>query len=136
MLVNTPICVPAISRSGESSSAAANNIKVYAVGAGRTGYAPFPVEWRGQTVLRQAFVELDERTLESIAERTAGLYFHADNLAALAQVYEKIDALERSEIVEVRYMQYEEFYALFAGSGLALIIASTLIAQSILRRLP
>jgi Ca-activated chloride channel family protein len=116
--------------------AAANHIKVYAVGAGSTGYAPFPVEWRGQTVLRQAFVELDERTLEAVAERTAGLYFHADNLDALAQVYEKIDNLERSEIVEVRYMQYEEFYALFAGSGLLLIVASTLIAQSVLRRLP
>jgi len=116
--------------------AAANHIKVYAVGAGSTGYAPFPVEWRGQTVLRQAFVELDERTLEAVAERTAGLYFHADNLDALAQVYEKIDDLERSEIVEVRYMQYEEFYALFAGSGLLLIVASTLIAQSVLRRLP
>ena len=116
--------------------AAENNVKVYAVGAGRTGYAPFPVEWRGQTVLRKAYVELDERTLESIAERTGGQYFHAENLEALAQVYEEIDALERSEIVEVRYMQYEEFFAYFAWAGLLLIIASTLISQSILRRLP
>ena len=125
-----------ISPSQAADLAAAHNIKVYAVGAGRTGHAPFPVEWRGQTVLRQAFVELDERTLEAIAERTAGQYFHADNLEALGRVYEEIDSLERSEIVEVRYMQYEEFYAVFAGLGLALIIASTLIAQSVLRRLP
>jgi len=116
--------------------AAANNVKVYAIGAGRTGYAPFPVEWRGQTILRKAFVELDERTLEAIAERTGGQYFHADNLEALGRVYEEIDALERSEIVEIRYMQYEEFYAIFAGAALLLIIASTLIAQSVLRRLP
>ncbi len=116
--------------------AAANNIKVYAVGAGTTGYAPFPVEWRGQTVLRQAYVELDERTLEAIAERTGGEYFHADNKEALEQVYEKIDALERSEIVEIRYMQYEEYYASFALTGLVLIVLSTLLAQSVLRRLP
>ena len=64
--------------------AAANDIKTYAVGAGRTGYAPFPVEWRGQTILRKAYVELDERTLEDIAERTGGKYFHADNSDALA----------------------------------------------------
>ena len=94
------------------------------------------MEWRGQTVLRQAYVELDERTLEAIAERTGGEYFHADNKEALEQVYEKIDALERSEIVEVRYMQYEEYYASFALTGLALIVLSTLLAQSVLRRLP
>jgi Ca-activated chloride channel family protein len=116
--------------------AAANGIKTYAVGAGRTGYAPFPVEWRGQTILRKAYVELDERTLEDIAERTGGKYFHADNVDALSQVYEEIDALERSEIVEVRYMQYEEFYGAFAWAGLGLIVASSLIAQSVLRRLP
>jgi len=116
--------------------AAANNIKVYAVGAGRTGYAPFPVDWRGQTVLRQAFVELDERTLEAIANRTGGQYFHADNLEALGLAYAEIDDLERSEIVEVRYMQYEEFYAAFALAGLGMIIAAALTAQTVLRRLP
>ena len=116
--------------------AAANDIKTYAVGAGRTGYAPFPVAWRGQTILRQAYVELDERTLEDIAERTGGKYFHADDSDTLAQVYEEIDALERSEIVEVRYMQYEENYAAFALAGLGLMILSSLIAQSVLRRLP
>ena len=116
--------------------AAANNIKVYAVGAGRTGYAPFPVEWRGKTVLRKAYVELDERTLEDIAQRTAGQYFHAENIDGLAQVYEEIDELERSEIVEVRYMQYEEFFAYFAWTALVLIMLATLIGQSLLRRLP
>ena len=116
--------------------AAANDIKTYAVGAGRTGYAPFPVAWRGQTILRQAYVELDERTLEDIAERTGGKYFHADDSDTLAQVYEEIDALERSEIVEVRYMQYEEYYAAFALAGLGLMIVSSLMAQSVLRRLP
>ncbi len=116
--------------------AAANKIKVYAVGAGRTGYAPFPVEWRGQTILRKAYVELDERTLEDIAQRTAGQYFHAENLEGLARVYEEIDELERSEIVEVRYMQYEEFFAYFAWAALALVIFSTLLGQSLLRRLP
>ncbi|MDG2332617.1 MAG: VWA domain-containing protein [Myxococcota bacterium] len=116
--------------------AAANNIKVYAVGAGRTGYAPFPVEWRGKTVLRKAYVELDERTLEDIAQRTAGQYFHAENIDGLARVYEEIDELERSEIVEVRYMQYEEFFAYFAWAALALMILASLLGQSLLRRLP
>ncbi len=116
--------------------AAANNIQIYSIGAGRTGYAPFPVEWRGQKVLRQVFVELDERTLESMAERTGGRYFHAENADALDQIYKDIDALERSEIVEVRYMQYEEHYATFALSGLVLLLVSGLATRSLLRRLP
>ena len=116
--------------------AAATDIRVYAIGAGKTGQAPFPVQWRGRTVLRQAFVELDERELEEIARRTGGRYFHAENVEALAEVYAEIDALERTEIVEIRYMQYEEHYAAFAGAGLVLMLASTLFAKSVLRRLP
>ena len=52
--------------------AAAHDIKVYSVGAGRTGYAAYPVQQRGRTVLQKAYVELDERTLQQIAERTGG----------------------------------------------------------------
>jgi Ca-activated chloride channel family protein len=131
-----------VSNAGEISPAqaadlaAALGVKVYAVGAGRTGYAPFPTQWRGQTVLRQAFVELDERALQEIAERTGGRYFHAEDAAALAEVYDEIDSLERSEIVEIRFMQYEEHYAAFAGAGLALLLTGTLVAHSLLRRLP
>jgi Ca-activated chloride channel family protein len=116
--------------------AAAHDIKVYTVGAGRTGQAPFPMQWRGQTVLRQAFVELDERTLQAIAETTGGRYFHAENADALAEVYREIDQLERSEIVEVRYMQYDEHYASFALAGALSIVCAALLSQSLLRRLP
>ncbi len=125
-----------ISPSQAADLAAAHNIKVYTVGAGKTGYAPFPAEWRGHTVLRQAFVELDERALQDIAQRTGGRYFHAENAAVLQEVYQEIDSLERSEIVEIRYMQYDERYAVFASTGLALILAAALASQSFLRRLP
>jgi len=116
--------------------AAAHDIKVYTVGAGRTGQAPFPMQWRGQTVLRQMFVELDERTLQAIAETTGGRYFHAENADALAEVYREIDQLERSEIVEVRYMQYDEHYSSFALAGALSIVCAALLSQSLLRRLP
>ena len=116
--------------------AAAHDIKVYTVGAGRTGYAPVPVEWRGQQVLRQAFVELDERTLQEIAERTGGRYFHADNLDALSEIYDEINSLERSEIVELRYMQYDEYYKEFAGAAGLSMLSAALLSGSLLRRLP
>jgi Ca-activated chloride channel family protein len=131
-----------VSNSGEitpsqaAELAAAHDIKVYTVGAGQTGYAPFPVQWRGGTVLRQALVELDERTLQEIAEHTGGRYFHAGDVDALADVYEEIDALERSEIIEVRYMQFEEHYAGFTLTGALLVAIAALASRTLLRRLP
>jgi Ca-activated chloride channel family protein len=125
-----------ISPNQAADLAAAQDIRVYTIGAGKTGQAPFPTQWRGRTVLRQVMVELDERGLEEIARRTGGRYFHAENVEALADVYAEIDELERTEIIELRYMQYEEHYAAFASAALFLMLVSALFAQSVLRRLP
>ena len=114
--------------------AAAHGIRVYAIGAGRTGYAPVPVG--GQTVLRRAYVEIDEKTLQAIADRTGGRYFHATNAEGLAAVVKEIDTLERSEVTEIRYLEYEEHYAPFAGTALFLMALSGLLGGTLLRRLP
>lgn len=117
--------------------AAEYGIRVYAIGAGRTGIAPVPVQTRsGATVLRPARVEIDERTLQEIARRSGGRYFHASDAEGLAAVVEEIDRLERSEVSEVRYLQYEHHYAGFVGAGLVLIAASALLSGTWLRRLP
>ncbi len=117
--------------------AATHGIKVYAIGAGRTGYAPVPFRAvGGQTVLRRAYVEIDEKTLQAIADRTGGRYFHATDAAGLAAVVKEIDALERSEVTEIRYLEYEEHYATFAGTALILMAVSSLLAGTLLRRLP
>jgi Ca-activated chloride channel family protein len=117
--------------------AAQHGIKVYAIGAGTTGYAPVPVQLRGgQTVLQRAFVEIDEETLRAIADRTGGRYFHASDADGLAMVIEEIDRLERSELTEVRYLEYEYHYAPFAATALILVAGSTLLSGTALRRLP
>ena len=117
--------------------AAQYGIKVYAIGAGRTGYAPVPVAGPGgQVVLQRAYVEIDEDTLRAIAERTGGRYFHAENADVLQEVIEEIDRLERSEIIEVRYLEYEHHYAGFVSAALFLIAASALLSGTLLRRLP
>jgi Ca-activated chloride channel family protein len=117
--------------------AAQHGIKVYAIGAGVTGYAPIPVRLRGgRTVLQRAFVEMDERTLRTIAERTGGRYFHASDAKGLEQVIEEIDRLERSELTEVRYLEYEYHYAGFVATALALLVGSALLSATALRRLP
>ena len=117
--------------------AAQYGIKVYAIGAGRTGYAPVPVQAPGgRVILQRAYVEIDEETLRGVAERTGGRYFHAADADALEDVIEEIDRLERSEIAEIRYLEYEHHYAGFVGAALFLLAASALLSGSLLRRLP
>ncbi len=114
-----------------------HGIKIYAIGAGTTGWAPVPVRLPGGSMaLQRAYVEMDEDTLREIAERSGGRYFHAADARALADVIEEIGRLERTKIVEVRYLEYEPYYAVFVWNGLALLMISSLLAGSLLRRLP
>lgn len=117
--------------------AAAHGIKVYAIGAGSSGYAPVPFRTAdGRTVLRRARVEIDETTLEAIAERTGGRYFHASDAESLSAVVAEIDSLERSELIEERFFDYDEHYAPLVSAALGLMGASALLGGSLLRRLP
>ena len=117
--------------------AAANDIKVYTIAAGITGLAPMPVTMQdGSVSLRRARVEIDEQTLRDIAARTGGKYFHPRDAKGLKEVYKEIDELERSEITEIRYLQYREHYSVFVLAALILIVASLLSSGTVLRRLP
>lgn len=117
--------------------AARFGVRVYTIGAGTTGYAPLPVVLPdGRTVLQRAFVEIDEDTLRAIADRTGGRYFHARDAEALERVIDEIDRLERGEIDEMRYVEYEPHYALFVLLALGLMSAATLLQATLLRRLP
>ena len=112
-------------------------MRVYTVGAGSSGVAPMPVRTPdGRTILRPARVEIDEQTLQRIAEITGGRYFHARDAQALERTYAEIDALERSDISEVRYLQYREHYPAFVIAALLLSAAALLSAHTWLRRLP
>ena len=117
--------------------AAQHDIRVYAIGAGSTGLAPVPVQTPGgQTVLRRVRVELDEKTLQEIAARTGGRYFHASSSKGLAAVYREIDELEKTEITEIRYLQYSEHYDGWVAGSLFCIGLSALLGSSVLRRFP
>lgn len=117
--------------------AADNHIKVYTVIAGTKGLAPIPVQGPdGREYLRRVYVDIDEDTMKRIAEATGGRYFHARDADALASVYAEIDKLERSEITEVRYLQYREHYAALVEAGLGLVALAALASATFLRRLP
>jgi Ca-activated chloride channel family protein len=118
--------------------AEALGIRVYTVGAGTEGFAPIRVEdpYSGRSVLRRIPCDVDEKTLEEIAKRTGGRYFRATDAEALRRAYQEIDRLERSQIAEVRYLQYHEYFEVLLGGALACAGAAWLLGASVFRRLP
>lgn len=118
--------------------ARSQDVKVYCIGAGTQGIAPVPAydPFSGRQVLRRARVEIDENTLKAIAAQTDGRYFRATDAEGLAEVYRQIDQLERTEITELRYLQYDERSGTCVWAALALIGAAGLLAGTFFRRLP
>lgn len=117
--------------------AAAQNIKVYCIGTGTQGVAPMPVQdHQGRMVLVRSEVNIDEKTLRMVAKETGGLYFRATDAENLASIYRQIDQLERSEITEIHYLEYQEWYPAFVWIALGCMTCSALLGNTIFRRLP
>jgi Ca-activated chloride channel family protein len=118
--------------------AASQNVKVYSIGAGTDGLAPFPTidPFTGRQVLEPTYVEIDEETLKAIADKTGGRYFRATDREGLANIYAEIDRLERTKVTEVRYLQYTEHYVSFVVAGLGLMTVAAVAGGSVFRRLP
>ncbi len=117
--------------------AAEFDIKVYCIGAGTNGLAPTPVvDMFGRTRLGTQQVEIDEETLKEIAELTGGNYYRAENREGLAEIYGEIDALERTEVSEVRYLSYTEYFPLFVLVAIAITGVAIVSSSTLFRRLP
>lgn len=112
-------------------------IKVYSIGVGSTGRAPFPArDLFGRTVLQSQRVRLDEETLQMLADTTGGKYFNAKNTQALEEVYAEIDKLEKTVSEGRLYTEYVELYQWFMLPGLALVILEIVLASTRFRSLP
>ena len=111
-------------------------IRVYTIGVGTYGTAPYPVQdFFGRTVMQQIKVEIDEKLLTTIANSTGGKYFRANNNKKLDEIYQEIDKLERSkiEVTEFRRL-HEEFYPLVAWA-IVLLLLEFLLRKTIFRTL-
>ena len=110
-------------------------IRVYTIGVGSYGTAPYPVQTPFGTQIQQIKVEIDEKLLASVAGMTGGKYFRATSNQKLDEIYEEIDKLERSkiEVTEFRRL-HEEFYPLVAWA-LALLLLEFLLRKTIFRTL-
>jgi Ca-activated chloride channel family protein len=120
-----------------AEAAKALGIKVYTIGSGSRGNAPFPfVDPFGRTVYRQIPVEFDEESLQQIATMTGGSYFRATDTQSLQRIFDEIDQLEKSEVEVQKVAQYRDLFPWFVLVGTMLLAAETLLGQTIWRRLP
>ncbi len=94
-----------------AESAKALGYRVYTIGAGTRGTAPYPqVDPFGRKVYVSMPVDVDEETLQHIAEATGGRYFRATDTATLRQIYDEIDKLETTSQEGLQYLDYDEIY--------------------------
>ena len=114
-----------------------NGIRIYTIGVGTNGMAPYPFPLPGGGVKYvQMPVEIDTETLTSIANKTGGKYYRATNNRELNRIYNDIGQLEKTKIMVKQYSKHYEAYQLFGFIALLSLLLELLLKTTILRRIP
>jgi len=131
------------SNSGEITPEKASDIardrgvKIYTIGVGTKGEAPFLVKdaFGRERYIKQR-VNIDEKTLMQIAEKTGGLYFRAENTKGLEEIYDTIDRLEKTEVEVKTFTEYREYYAYLLYPALVVLIIYAILINTRFLRIP
>ncbi len=119
-----------------SEAAKALNVKIYTIGVGSRGSAPYPVvDMFGRQTYQQVQVNIDEGLLKDIASSTDGLYFRATDDNKLERIFKEIDSMEKTKIKVTAFRRYAELFYGWAWAGLGLLLAGWLLSSVIARRL-
>ncbi len=112
-------------------------IKVYTIGIGTNGMAPFPYAKapNGKFLYQNMKVEIDEKLMKEIAKTTDGKYFRATSNAKLKEIYTEINKLEKTEVEEKKYFNYDEKYQPFVWLALFLLFIEVLLKNTIFKGL-
>ncbi|MBO4992685.1 MAG: VWA domain-containing protein [Alistipes sp.] len=117
--------------------AADMGIKVYTIGVGTRGKAPYPaVDMFGNMSFQMMDVEIDEQTLEQIAQTTSGRYFRATDRQSLKEIYDEINAMEKSKVEVTDLTIYHEQFLPLLLLAIGLLVAEFLIEKIVLKRIP
>ncbi len=126
-----------ISPATAATVARALKIRIYTIGAGSKGPAPYPVKDPfGNTMYKPIPLDIDETTLRSIALKTDAKYFRATDMTSLEEIFHEIDQLETTPIEEKKYYQREELFHLFLIPGLILLFLEIILNNTLLRKIP
>ncbi|MEG0162375.1 MAG: VWA domain-containing protein [Mucinivorans sp.] len=126
-----------IDPAGAADIAKEYGIRVYTIGVGTEGYAPFPAydAW-GNIVFQNAKVEIDEALLTSIAHKTGGRYFRATDNTKLAEIYAEINKLEKTKVEVENFTKYAEVFHPFLLLALLLIIIEMGCRYFVFKQIP
>ena len=111
-------------------------IRVYTVGVGTNGMAPYPMPTAAGVQYMNVPVEIDEATLQKIAETTGGDYYRATSTRKLKEVYQEIDKLEKTKMKVTSYSKREEAFAPFAMLLVLVLLAECLLRSTLLKKIP
>jgi Ca-activated chloride channel family protein len=113
-----------------------SNVKVYTIGVGSYGTAPYPTKdiFNRDTYVNIE-VKIDEELLITIGESTGGMYFRADSKDKLELIYEKIEALERTELEELKFYNHEEKFEFLALVALVLLVLEFILQYTVLKNI-
>ncbi|CAG0938458.1 hypothetical protein BROC_00277 [Candidatus Brocadiaceae bacterium] len=112
-------------------------IKVYTIGAGTKGLAPFPaIDLFGNTVMRQVKIDIDDDALREIAKITDGKYYRATDTESLKEIYRQIDKLEKTESEVTQYTEYSELFHYFLFPAFGLLLFELGLTKTKLRKIP
>jgi len=117
-------------------AAAALGIKIYTIGVGTRGLAPYPVETIFGTRYQKIPVDIDEDMLRDIAQATGARYYRATDEKKLRDIYHQIDQLERSKVEVVEYQQVAELFSPWLASALLCLLLEMAFASTRFRKLP
>ncbi|MDA3861288.1 MAG: VWA domain-containing protein [Melioribacteraceae bacterium] len=111
-------------------------IRVYTVGVGSKGEAPYPFQTPFGIQYQMVPVQIDEEILQQVADITDGHYFRATNNKKLEEIYQEIDKMEKTRVEITSYRNAKELFYNWAGLGLLLLLIEMLLTRTYLRRLP
>ncbi|ATR93010.1 vWA domain-containing protein [Porphyromonas gingivalis] len=111
-------------------------IRVYTVGVGTRGEAPFPIQTEFGVRIQNVPVDIDEPTLDGIAEVSGGKYFRAVDNETLNEIYKEIDKLEKTRLMTKSFKAYEEKYFVYALIAFLLLLTEFLLRNTLLRSNP
>jgi len=111
-------------------------IRVYTIGVGTEGFAPYPFQTPFGIQYQDVEVQIDEKTLQDIASVTDGKYFRATNNSKLKEIYKDIDKLEKSKIEVTEFHKRSEEFLRFALPALFLLLFGFILEISYLKQIP
>ena len=111
-------------------------IRVYTIGVGTEGFAPYPFQTPFGIQYQDVEVQIDEKTLQDIASVTDGKYFRATNNSKLKEIYKDIDKLEKSKIEVTEFHKRSEEFLRFALPALFLLLFGFILETSYLKQIP